>query len=1035
MTFSKKFLAFAVATATLTLAACDGDDGNNGDNGRNSLISQTQLLPGDVNCSFGGVQIDSGLDANANGELDDSEITDTSFVCNPADSEETTTLLASLRAPGATLVDIPQGALGTAMFSSAGVADVAALELTTGFGSGAFHMRGESAVVFYTITDRGPNIGCDDAEDILGIAEFCGIDNDSDKIFPQLNYTPKITQWRLVNGESGVSAEIIQEIELRDQDGNVISGITNNLQAATTELSFDNDGNQIAFDNNGLDPESLVKLSDGTFWISDEYGPSLVHVASDGTILERVVPQSVAADLASANYPVTGGLPDVYRFRQLNRGIESIAVSPNEDFLYFIMQSPLANTTADIYRNSRHVRLMKYALNSDGTLGAAVGEYVYVLDRPQTFGNAQLGGDITNNFTAVRISEMTALDTDQLLVLERGTATTKLYEINLATAENILGTDLSSATVTANESSDPRVLENVFDLVSFNATPVAKALAFNTLTDLPENLTAPTKLEGIALLDDDTILLINDNDFGITGEQTQLLVMSRDAMNADSVVSQTVRMEAIATFTTVEADPDGAAEIVTFDSAGERVFVVNAVAQSVDVLDASGLSNGELTLIETLDLVGDLAPAAIGNANSVSVFGNLLAVAIEADNTQDPGFIAFYDVSGEAVSFINAVQVGALPDMVTFTPDGSKVLSAGEGEPSSDYSNDPIGTVAIINITNGVPATSATLLDFTAFNEGGARRAEFDENIRIFGPNASVAQDLEPEYIAVASDSQTAYVGLQENNAIAVIDLADNSIASIHSLGTKDFSIRGNQLDASDRDDAVNFQNYNIVGIYQPDAIAAYSSNGFDFVVTANEGDARDYDTFSEEIRVEDLVDGQDLELDPNHPEFENAGDRALLGRLEITNQDGDDDGDGDIDTIHTFGARSFSIWNPELGIVFDSGDDLGKLAAGRNGLGFNNNDSRSDSKGAEPEAVDIGVINGRTYAFIGAERSSDIYLYDITSAFAPQFIQLINNPGDERPEGMEFVPADRSPTGEALLVVGHELSGTTTVYEITVRN
>lgn len=1036
MRFNKKFMAAAVATATFALAACDGDDGNNGDNGLNSLVNQTNLLAGDANCEFGGVQIDSGLDSNSNNMLDEAEVTSTSFVCNTGDSPEVETLLASIRQSGASLIDIPQGALGSATFTSG--TQTATLDFTTGFGSGAFHMPGESAAVFYTITDRGPNIGCDDSGDILGIEDFCGMGNDSDKIFPQPTYTPKITKWRLVSSESGVGAEIIEEIELRDTNGDLITGITNDLQAATTELSFDNNAAQLPFDNEGIDPEALIKLSDGTFWIAEEYGPSLIHVAADGTIIERVVPESVAADLADADYPVTGGIPDVYRFRQLNRGIESIAVSPDEEFLYFIMQSPLANTDADVYRNSRHVRLMKYELNNDGSLGSAVGEYVYVIDRPQTFGNEALGGDSSNNFTLVRISEMTALDTDELLVLERGSQTTKLYEIDLATAENVLGTDLSIATVVPNETDEPRVLENVFDLVSFDATPVAKALAFNTLTDLPEGVTAQTKLEGIALLDDETMLLINDNDFGIAGEQTQLLAMSREQINRESVVSQTVRMEPIATFTTVEDDPEGAAEIVSYDVAGERVFVVNAVAQSVDVLDASDVDDGELTLIETLDLVGDLAGTAIGNANSVAVFEDLLAVAVEADVSQDNGLIAFYDIAGDSVNFLSSVEVGALPDNVVFTPDGSKVVVAGEGEPDDDYVVDPEGTVAVIDVIDGVPAMTATIIGFTAFNEGAARAAEVDDDVRIFGPGASVAQDLEPEYIAVSSDSETAFVVFQENNAIAVINLTDNSVTSINGLGAKDFSIRGNQIDASNRDDAVNFQSYdNVVGLYQPDTIAAYNADGFDLVVTANEGDSRDYDGFSEEFRVEDFVTPGEapVQLDPNHPEFASAQDEAILGRLRTTDQDGDDDGDGDIDTIHAYGARSFSIWNPELGIVFDSGDDFGKLAAGRVGLDFNDEDSRSDDRGAEPEAVDVGVINGRTYAFIGAERSSDIYLYDITSPFGPQFLQLINNEGDERPEGMDFVSAEDSPTGEALLFVGHEDSGTTTVYEITVRD
>ncbi|GLS26341.1 choice-of-anchor I family protein [Marinibactrum halimedae] len=1122
MHFQSKKVSLAISLA-IALAGCSGDDGgsgSDGSNGLNSLISQTTLAAGNVNCTFGGVQIDSGIDTDSDGNLSNTEINDTSYLCRTEDSPETMAVLENLSRLSAQPLALPQGELGEVTFnndatvslstvtsstttsstttsstttsstttSSTTTSSIAAsstatsaqktgntISFTTGFGSGAYHKPGESQSVFYTITDRGPNIACDDSGDIIDIEGFCGEGNDDFKIFPMPNYTPKIIQWSLTEIDGQPSASILQEIPLKNQNGDVITGLTNNLIATNTELSFGADSQKIEFDNEGVDPEALVKLQDGTFWISEEYGPSLLHIAADGTILERVVPESVADDLADANYPITGGLPDIFKTRKLNRGIESLALSPNEDFLYFIMQSPLANPTLDAYKNSRNVRLLKIVLNEDGTLGDLAGEYIYVMDRPQTFGLTGLGGDENRSkFTDVKISEMVALDENRLLVLERISQTTKLYEIDLTTGDNILNTTvgsnsvnnntISNNAVSTNESPTPKTLEEAFDLASIGAAPVAKALAFNTLTDLTEDVTVPKKIEGIALLNDDVMLLINDNDFGIEGDETEIIAVNRSKMNTEAVASQKIQLSAIATYTTDLEEKEGAAEIVAYDASRTRVFVVNAVDGSVDVLSANNIQAGQLSKITTLNLRGDMSNFTIGNANSVSVNGTLLAVAVENDNKQENGFVAFYDINNDIPEFIKAVSVGALPDMVTFTPDGSKAIVACEGEPSDDYNIDPEGSIAIISITNNTPEDTASLISFTDYNEGGNRAEELSSEVRIFGPNASVAQDLEPEYIAISEDSSTAYVSLQENNALLIINLNNNQIIDILPLGTKDFSVRGNQIDASDKDDQVQFGSYQqVVGLYQPDAIATYSTHDMQWILTANEGDAREYwfdaegntpeeqETycmnnsavdfdeddgclaFTEEYRLEDFTENKGAMLDAEHPEWEAAMDTSLLGRLKVTNTLGDTDNDGDIDIIHNYGARSFSIWHETYGLVYDSGDDFGKIAAGRKGNAFNDNDKRSDDKGAEPEAIVVGEAFNRTYAFIAAERSDDIYIYDITSPFGVQFIDIANNEGDEAPEGMTFVSAQDSPTGNPLVIVANEDSGTTTVYEVNL--
>jgi 2',3'-cyclic-nucleotide 2'-phosphodiesterase/3'-nucleotidase/5'-nucleotidase len=487
-------------------------------------------------------------------------------------------------------------------------------------------------------------------------------------------------------------------------------------------------------------------------------------------------------------------------------------------------------------------------------------------------------------------------------------------------------------------------------------------------------------------------------------------------------------LRALGTYDSGEFDAE-AAEIVAFDSASARAFIVNGGAKTIDILD---LSDPTAPMLQNQI---DMTTLGAG-ANSVAIRDGLVAVAIENEDRQANGLVAFFDIDG---ALLGQVEVGPLPDMVTFTPDGSKVLTANEGEPSDDYAVDPEGSVAIIDISNGIEGLdqeAVTIADFRAFND-----AELDSSVRIFGPNATVAQDLEPEYIAVAPDSGTAFVTLQENNAVAVVDLATGQVAAVVGLGFKDHSLAGNMLDASDEDGAINLANWPTLGMYQPDAIVAYEVNDELYLITANEGDARDYGGYSEEARVEDLT------LDPNaYPDAETLQAEENLGRLKTTLANGDIDGDGDVDQIYSFGARSFSIWDSAGNLIYDSGDEIARITAERFPDGFNASgendtfDERSDDKGSEPEALALAEFDGRTYAFLGLERIGGIMIYDVSEPAAPVFVEYVNTrdfaamaeeAGDLAPEGIAFVSAEESPTGVALLIVANEFSGTTTVYEV----
>jgi YVTN family beta-propeller protein len=477
----------------------------------------------------------------------------------------------------------------------------------------------------------------------------------------------------------------------------------------------------------------------------------------------------------------------------------------------------------------------------------------------------------------------------------------------------------------------------------------------------------------------------------------------------------------IGTYTSGVFD-EGAAEIVAYDPVTQRLFVVNGDTASIDVIDVSDPSNPTFNFA--------ISPAGIGGINSVAVKNGIVAIAAEAPTVTDDGQVFFYSTAGV---LLNAVTAGALPDMVTFTPDGTKVLVANEGEP--DGGIDPEGSVSIIDISGGVVGATVQTADFTSFN--GTEQALRDAGVRIF-PGKSVSEDLEPEYIAVSPDGTKAFVTLQEANSVAIVDIATASVEEIVPLGVKDHSLPGNGLDPSDRDDAIAIDTYPIFGMYMPDAIASFEIGGNTYYATANEGDDR-----GEDERIGDLT------LDP--VAFPNAAalqENEVLGRLGVSTIDGDIGNDGDYDQLFAYGSRSFSIWDDEGNLVFDSGDDFERIIATVNPNFFNvsNDDNdpeaRSDAKGPEPEAVEIGVIDGKTYAFIGLERDSGIMIYDVSDPLAPQFVRYLNNrdydadqesseAGDQGPEGLKFISAADSPNGKPLLAVANEVSGTTTLYEI----
>ncbi|MBK9147270.1 MAG: choice-of-anchor I family protein [Flavobacteriales bacterium] len=475
------------------------------------------------------------------------------------------------------------------------------------------------------------------------------------------------------------------------------------------------------------------------------------------------------------------------------------------------------------------------------------------------------------------------------------------------------------------------------------------------------------------------------------------------------------------------------AEIVAFDPSSDRIFFVNALLNQVVALNASNPAS--LTPAFTIDM------ATYGAvANSLCVVPGGIAVAAEASPKTDPGKVVFFDAAG---TFLSQVTVGAQPDHVTASPDGLKVLAANEGEPNDDYSVDPEGSISIIDISGGLASltnANVTSIGFTAYTPAML------PGVRIFGPGATVAQDMEPEYIAVSDDSQKAFVACQENNAVVRIDLATNTIEHITSLGMKDHSLPGNGLDASDSPAGINIQNWPVKGLYMPDAIDAFTIGGQTYVAYANEGDAREWGTFVEPRRIGNAA----YVLDPTvFPDAATLKLNANLGRLNATIYSGDTDDDTDFDEIHVFGSRSFTIRDANGVIVWDSGDQLEQITAAAYPTNFNSTnsanssfDNRSDDKGPEPEAITVANVFGSTYAFIGLERIGGIVVFDVSVPSAPVFIQYLNNRDfngdaaagtalDLGPEDIKFVSAADSPDGQPFLIVGNEVSGTVSLFRI----
>lgn len=362
----------------------------------------------------------------------------------------------------------------------------------SGFGSGLSRRPGDPLGIVWAVGDRGPNIKVKTAVKLYGLDRLRHLRGEQGaKIMPRPDLGPAIAELRVVDGR----VELIRSFRIADAKGRPVSGLPIPGGPHTRcEPAFDLAGEPLPPDPSGLDTEGIVALAEGGFWVSDEFGPSLVRLDPEGRVLRRLVPQGV--DLEGAAFPVEAILPAIAARRQLNRGFEAIASSPDELWLFVAFQSALAHPDEAAHEQGRHVRLWRL----DAATGKVAAQYLYPLDPPDSF---RRDGPLERS--DLKVSELCFVAADSLLVLERGSKTTKIYKVDLDDALALPPEHLEIAT-----------RPTVEELGGRGLPALAKTLLFSS-DDAPE---IGADLEGMAILSPSELLLVSDNDFGVEGAET-----------------------------------------------------------------------------------------------------------------------------------------------------------------------------------------------------------------------------------------------------------------------------------------------------------------------------------------------------------------------------------------------------------------------------------------------------------------------------------------------------------------------------------
>jgi hypothetical protein len=586
-------------------------------------------------------------------------------------------------------------------------------------------------------------------------------------------------------------------------------------------------------------------------------------------------------------------------------------------------------------------------------------------------------------------------------------------------------------------------------LVSYSSVLADQDIVFNDTLTIPAltngtvNLSVTINQDTEAERTETAILKLSVlNNANVSTTDNYVILYIKDDDYVAPVPTNEIKLQLLGSFSNGTAGTNSA-EIVAHDPTVQRLYVANSVGSKLDIINFSNPTSPQL--------INSVAMAPYGNINSVTAYNGFIALAIESIPAQGNGSVVILDANG---NFINQVTVGVMPDMITFNNGHTKLFTANEGEPAATYSSDPLlnsdelvdpkGTVSIIDLTPGYASltnSNVTTINFDSFN--GLDAELRDLGVRIFSSAASVSQDLEPEYITISEDDSKLYVSLQENNAMAIIDVASASVDSIVPLGYADYS-SGNGMDASDQTTGqILITSLPIKGAYMPDAIKYANIGGNGFVFSANEGDSREFGSVVDAARI------NTLSLDSTtFPDQHILKNNKFLGRLSALRFSEDSDGDGDIDELHAMGSRSYSVWNAQTGeLVFDSKDLIERIISqtppfasifnASNSTGTPSLKNRSDDKGPEPEGITHSFFNGHHYLFVSLERIGGVMIFNVDNPSAPYYVGYVNNRNttssgpDLGPEGIIFIEAENSPTGQPLLLLANEVSSTLSIYAV----
>ena len=623
-----------------------------------------------------------------------------------------------------------------------------------------------------------------------------------------------------------------------------------------------------------------------------------------------------------------------------------------------------------------------------------------------------------------------------------GGANTSIAAANnfIQVAENV-GT-VNVPILIANANPSPVTLNLGFSVYS-NATDNVDFTWTNTLT-IPANTNGTTN-HVITIIDDllpekaerIVVKILSGTNTRISTTENYQIIFIKDNDYLAPSPSNALNLTLLSSFSNGTAGTNSA-EIVAFDADVDRLYIANSIAAKLDIVN---FANPALPV-----LITSISTTPYGNINSVVAHDSIVALAIENINPQLNGSVVFLDYNG---NFLNQVTVGAMPDMITFNKNYTKILTANEGEPNAAYTVDPEGSVSVVDLTPGIANltnANVTTIGLTSFN--GQQVALVAQGIRIFSTSASVAQDLEPEYITISDDNTKAYVGIQEANALLTIDLTNNTIISLAALGYSPYGTGSNNaLDASDQSGAILITgDLPIKGAYMPDALSFGTIGGQGYIFTANEGDSREFGTVVDANRINSTTFAN---LDPiAFPDASILKNSKFLGRLSALKYSGDTDGDGDYDELHVMSGRSFSIRNATTGaLVYDSKDLIEQLIANHptfaaifnasNSTGTPSLKNRSDDKGPEVEGIYFQTINGKPYVFLALERIGGVMVFNVENPSSPVFVAYRNNRSttlsgpDLGAEGIVTIPAAISPNGNDIVILANEVSSTLSIYQV----